>query len=73
MPRIFEYLGILIYIYSNEHASIHAHRKYDGYESKAEFLIVNRKIVEIKIKSIKGFRKLKDFERFLEKYTVSIV
>ena len=52
--------------------------KYDGFESKAEFYIVDGKIVEIKIKAIKGLRplagsKLKDFEDFLEKYADKII
>ena len=28
MPKIFEYLGILIFFYSNEHEPIHVHGKY---------------------------------------------
>jgi hypothetical protein len=78
MPKIFEYLGILIFFYSNEHEPIHVHGKYDGCESKAEFYIVEGRIVEIKIKQIKGLQpltgsKLKDFEVFLEKYSDRIV
>ncbi|MCX6249230.1 MAG: DUF4160 domain-containing protein [Bacteroidetes bacterium] len=44
MPKIFEYLGILIFFYSNEHEPIHVHGKYNGFESKAEFYIVDGKI-----------------------------
>lgn len=78
MPKIFEYLGILIFFYSNEHEPIHVHAKYDGCESKAEFYIVDGKIVEIRIKQIKGLRpltgpKLNDFEDFLEQYADKIV
>ena len=78
MPKIFEYLGILIFFYSNEHEPIHVYGKYESFESKAEFYIVDGKIVEIKIKSIKGLKpltgsKLKDFEVFLEKYADKIV
>ena len=78
MPKIFEYLGILVFFYSNEHEPIHVHGRSDGYESKAEFYIVDGKIVEIKIKLVKGSRpltggKLKDFEEFLEKYAEKIV
>ncbi len=78
MPKIFEYLGILFFFYSNEHEPIHVHGKNDGCESKAEFYIVDGKIVEIKIKLVKGSRpligtKLKDFEDFLEKYAEKIV
>lgn len=78
MPKIFEYLGILIFFYSNEHEPIHVHGKYDDFESKAEIYIVDGKIIEIKIKSIKGSRplsgsKLKDFEKFLETFADRIV
>ena len=37
MPKIFEYLGILIFFYSNEHEPIHVHAKKGAYESKAKF------------------------------------
>ena len=78
MPKIFEYLGILIFFYSNEHEPIHVHGKCNGFESKAEFYIVGGEIVEIKIKLVKGARpltgiKLKNFEVFLEKYADKIV
>lgn len=48
MPKIFEYLGILIFFYSNEHDPVHVHGKHDGFESRAEFYIVDGKIVEIR-------------------------
>jgi len=78
MPKIFEYLGILVFFYSNGHEPIHVHGKYDGFESKAEFYIADGKIIEIKIKQIRGVRpltgtRLKDFEDFLEKYADKIV
>ena len=78
MPKIFEYLGILIFFYSNEHEPIHVHAKYGEYESRAEFYIVNGKIVEIRIELIKGKKpltgkKLKDFKIFLKQYGDKIV
>ena len=78
MPKIFEYLGILIFFYSSEHEPIHVHGKKGEFESKAEFYIVNGEISEIKITNISGGRPLKgkylkDFEVFLEKYADKIV
>ena len=78
MPKIFEYLGILIFFYSNEHEPIHVHAKKGEFESKAEFNIVNGVISEIKITNIKGAKPLKgkdlkDFEIFLTKYADKIV
>lgn len=32
MPKIFEYLGIIIMFYSNEHEPIHVHGKHQGLE-----------------------------------------
>jgi hypothetical protein len=78
MPKIFEYLGILIFFYSNEHEPIHVHSKKGEYECKAEFYIVNGEISEIRITNISGVRPLKgkdlkDFKTFLEIYADKIV
>ncbi len=78
MPKIFEYLGILIFFYSNEPEPIHVHAKKGGYESKAEFFITNGLISKIEITLIKGSKPLigkdlKDFKVFLENYADKIV
>src|ERR1700744_2633209 len=78
MPKIFEYLGIIVFFYSNEHEPIHVHAAYNDCESKAEFYIINGKISEIKLKLVKGRKpldgaKLRDFENFLEVYADKIV
>jgi hypothetical protein len=78
MPKIYEYLGILIFFYSNDHEPLHVHAKKGEFESKAEFYIINGEIIEIKITSIKGAKPLKgkdlkDFEVFLNKYADKIV
>jgi hypothetical protein len=78
MPKIFEYLGILIFFYSNEHEPIHVHAKKGEFESKAEFYIVDGEVSEIKITNISGSRPLKgkdlqDFKVFLEKFADKIV
>ena len=52
MPKIYEYLGIIIMFYSNEHKPIHIHGMHGRYESKAEFLIEEGEIVEIRIKGV---------------------
>ncbi len=78
MPKIFEYLGIIVFFYSNEHEPIHVHAKKGEFESKAEFYIINGVISEIKITNILGAnplkgKDLKDFEIFLELYADKIV
>jgi hypothetical protein len=78
MPKIFEYLGIVIFFYSNEHEPIHVHAQCNGRESKAEFYIVDGQIIEIKIKAVKGTlplssSQLYDFESFLQVYADKVV
>jgi len=78
MPKIFEYLGIVIMFYSNEHEPIHVHGKYQAFESKAEFIIEDGKIIDIKIKEVRGKRslphkELKDFKNFVERFKSEIV
>jgi len=78
MPKIFEYLGILIFFYSNEHEPIHVHAKKGEFESRAEFYIINGVIDEIEITEVKGRlplkgNDLKNFQVFLQKYSDEIV
>ncbi len=78
MPKIFEYLGIIVFFYSNEHEPIHVHSKKAEYESKAQFYLKNGIIYEIKISNIKGVKPLKGkelnhFKDFLSVYGDKIV
>ncbi|KAF3982580.1 MAG: DUF4160 domain-containing protein [Methylococcales symbiont of Hymedesmia sp. n. MRB-2018] len=64
--------------YSNEHEPIHVHGKYHAFESKADFIIVDGKIIDIKIKNAKGKRplpkkELKEFKNFVNKFKEDIV
>lgn len=78
MPKIYEYLGILIYFYSNEHEPIHVHARKGDNESKAEFIIKEGIITEIKIRQVKGLtplntNELKIFKEFLEVFSEKVV
>jgi hypothetical protein len=78
MPKLYEYLGILIFFYSNEHEPVHVHARYGSKESRAEFVISNGNIEEIRIMPIRTSEpltgnKLNDFKDFLEKYGEKIV
>jgi hypothetical protein len=68
MPKIYEYLGITLFFYSNEHEPIHIHGKYGGRESKAEIHFVAGKVRRVVIKD-KGTglepAKRKEFEHFV--------
>ena len=78
MPKIFEYLGIVIYFYSNEHEPIHINAKKDNRESKASILMKDGVITEIIIQEEKGRlplegKELKDLKEFLDVYAYRIV
>jgi len=68
MPKLYNYLGIIIYFYSDEHLPVHVHGKFAEYESKAEIIFIAGAIKEVRLRTVKGRRPLKKKERelFLE-------
>ena len=78
MPKLYEYFGLIILFYSNEHEPIHVHGKYQGYESKADIIVINGQVVEIHFSSVRGRKPLprtqmKKFEAVVEHYAKEIV
>lgn len=78
MPKIFEYLGIIIFFYSNEHDPIHVHARKGEFESKADLVVVDGKVSQVRITNIRGTKPLKgkdlkDLEIFLKKFADKIV
>lgn len=78
MPKLYEYFGLIILFYSNEHEPIHVHGKYQGTESKADIIIVDGQIVDIRFSSVRGRKPLprpqmKNFETVVEHYAKEIV
>ncbi|MEY2466955.1 MAG: hypothetical protein QOD03_1476 [Verrucomicrobiota bacterium] len=58
MPKLYEYFGLRIYFYANEHEPVHVHGFYQGHESKAELVIENGVIVGIRILRVAGMQPL---------------
>lgn len=58
MPKLFEYLGITIFFYSNEHEPVHVHGRYQEYESKIEFILENGMVTDIIANEVKGKKPL---------------
>ncbi len=78
MPKLYEYFGLIILFYSNEHEPIHVHGKYQTCESKAEIITDNGRISEIRYTTVKGKRPLdrakqKDFEIVVEHFAEEII
>lgn len=78
MPKLYEYFGLIILFYSNEHEPIHVHCKYQGKESKAEIIFEDGKFIEIRIIDVVGKypldkQNMKKFEKLVEAYRDDIV
>jgi hypothetical protein len=58
VPKLYEYFGLIVLFYSNEHEPIHVHGKYQERESKAEIIFENGKLVEVRISDVTGKRPL---------------
>lgn len=78
MPKLYEYLGIILFFYSNEHEPIHVHARKGEFESKAEIILVEGVIERIVITNVKGRKPLqgkdlRNLKTFLSEYAEEIV
>jgi Domain of unknown function (DUF4160) len=54
MPKLYEYFGLIIMFYANEHEPIHVHGKFQGGESRAEIIVLNGVVSEIRYSAVAG-------------------
>jgi hypothetical protein len=78
MPKLYEYFGIVVFFYSNEHEPVHVHGKHQGRESRADLTIVNGIVTAITIAAVAGRRPLegtaaRDFEALVKNRAPEIV
>jgi hypothetical protein len=78
MPKLYDYFGLRVYFYANDHEPVHVHGFYQGRESKAELIIVNGAVTGIRIVSVPGMRPLlgktlADFELLVSRRADDIV
>ena len=78
MPKLYEYFGLIILFYSNEHEPIHVHGKYQGRESKAEMIFENGEFKEVRVSAVKGKEPLdskneKRLKKLVEHFREDIV
>ena len=78
MPKIFEYFGFIFYFYSNEHEPIHVHVQHGAKESIFDLIMMDAKLVEIKVRPRHGSTSLSPKEErvakaFIEKYHKNII
>ena len=78
MPKLYEYFGLTVLFYSNEHEPVHVHGLFQGSESRADLVIENGKVVSIRFSKVKGRRPLDEahseaFKTLVEAYADDIV
>ena len=78
MPKLYDYFGLRVYFYANDHEPVHVHGFYQGRESKAELVIVNGVITGIRMVSVTGMKPLTgkpraDFELLVSRRAEDII
>ncbi|MEI6647249.1 MAG: DUF4160 domain-containing protein [bacterium] len=58
MPKLYEYFGLYVLFYSSEHDPVHVHGIFQGAECRAELIVQNGAIIDIRFCDIKGRRPL---------------
>jgi hypothetical protein len=67
MPKLYEYFGLIVMFYANEHEPIHVHGKSQGREARAEIIVINGVISEIRYSNVIGRAPLEPLEmRYFE-------
>jgi hypothetical protein len=67
VPKLYEYFGLIIMFYANEHEPVHVHGKSQGRESRAEIIVLDDIVREIRYSDVVGRLPLNTKEmRFFE-------
>jgi len=66
MPQLYEYFGLAVFFYTNEHEPIHVHRRFQGCHARAEIILKDGKVLRVAFSNVKGkpplaSGKMKDF------------
>ena len=54
MPKLYEYFGLIVMFYANEHEPVHVHGKAQGRESRAEIIVIDGKVDAICYTVVQG-------------------
>ncbi|MGH7977611.1 MAG: DUF4160 domain-containing protein [Limisphaerales bacterium] len=78
MPKLYEYFGLVVFFYTNEHQPIHAHGEFQNGHAKAEIFLKEGKIVKIVFSNVGGKpplpgNKMKDFRALVRAKADDIV
>lgn len=78
MPKLYEYFGLIIMFYANEHEPVHVHGKFQDRESRAEIIVVNGDVAEIRYTNVAGraplgITEMRYFEKLVSARATEIV
>ncbi len=78
MPKLYEYFGLIVMFYANEHAPVHVHGKTQGRESRAEIILINGEVSEIRYTTVAGkapltLSEMRHFEEVVSARTTEII
>ena len=54
MPKLYEYFGLVVFFYANEHEPVHVHGDYQGGQARAELVLKNGKVSRIIFSKVAG-------------------
>jgi hypothetical protein len=78
MPKLYEYFGLVVYFYTNEHEPIHVHGSHQGAEHKAEIILLEGEVARVRFVRVAGKpplppARLKDFKTLVNRKANEIV
>lgn len=78
MPKLYEYFGLVVMFYANEHEPVHVHGKFADKESKAVIWIEGNDIIMIEFVAVKGRlslekKEMRKFQKLVNAYKYDIV
>lgn len=78
MPKLYEYFGLIVMFYANEHDPVHVHGRSQGRESRAEIILINGEVNEIRYTMVAGkapldLNEMRYFEEIVSVRTSEIV
>ena len=54
MPKLYDYFGLIVMFYANEHEPVHVHGKCQGREARAELVVVDGVVTEVRYGNAAG-------------------
>ena len=72
MPKLYEYFGLVVLFYANEHDPVHVHGKCEDRECRAEIVMLEGKVSDINFRDVAGRKPLdaREMQHFRELVTV---